>query len=106
MIYSIPFKTNTPYSFTSTAGKNNFKIHIKYCISDDTYFIDIDQFINGSYVPIISCINITVGCDLFMPFQNYGLGNLFVLPTDNRYMFESPHSDTLVSNYILVWEHD
>ena len=106
MIYTVPFKTNTPYSFTSSAGKNSFKIHIKYCISDDTYFMDIDKFINGSYVPIISCLNLTVGCDLFMCFKQHELGYLFIVPTDSRYMYEVPHSDTLVSKFVMVWEHD
>lgn len=106
MIYTVPFKTNIPYSFTSSAGKNNFKIHIKYSIEDDTYFMDIDLYQNGSYVPIISCLNITIGCDLFMPFQQYELGSLFILPIDNRYIFEVPHADTLVSKYVMVWEHN
>lgn len=106
MVYVVPFKTNMPYSFTSSAGGNNFKIHVKYSIADDTYFLDIDQFINGKYTPIISCLSLTVGCDLFAPFTQYGLGYLFVVPTDSRYTFEVPHSDTIVSRFVMYWEHD
>jgi len=106
MIYTLPFRKNSSYTFTSYAGGNQFKFHIKHCISDDSYFMDIDMLQNGNYEPIISDVSLTCGCDLFIPFKRYGLGTFMIIPTDSRYFNEIPNADTIVSKYIIFWEHD
>ena len=105
-IYKLPFRSNSPYTFTTTAGGNNFKFYIKHAIHDDTYFMDIDMNIDNKFVPIIRCINLTCGCDLFIPFKRYGLGSLFVIPTDVRYYHEVPRADTILTKFVMMWEHD
>lgn len=105
-LYKVPFRSNCPYSFTTHAGGNDFRIHIKHCISDDTYFMDIDLRVNGTYKPIIQCINITCGSDLFIPYKRYGLGTLLVIPTDRDYYNKVPQSDTILSKFIMIWDHD
>ena len=106
MLYTLPFRKNSPYSFTSNAGGNQFKFHIKHAMSDDTYYMDIDIFQNGKYVPIINSVKLTCGCDLFIPYKRYGLGTFMVIPTDSRYYNLNPNADSLIPYYVIVWEHD
>lgn len=105
-IYKLNFRSNSAYNFTASAGGNSFKIHIKHSISDDTYFMDIDMLKDNNYVPIISCINITVGVDLFLPFARYGLGRFYVMPNDSRYYTDVPRADTILSKFYILWEHE
>lgn len=106
MFYSLSFKDNSSYNFTSSAGGNEFKFHIKHAMSDDSYYMDIDINRNGSYVPIISCVRLSCGCDLFIPFKRWGLGSMFIVPIDDKYYNKEPTADTLTSKYIMIWEHN
>jgi hypothetical protein len=105
-VYKLKFRSNAPYSFTASAGRNSFRIHIKHSIADDTYFMDIDMLKNNNYVPIIRCVSLTVAVDLFIPFARYGLGHFYVMPNDSRYYTEVPHSDTILSKFYILWEHE
>lgn len=105
-LYTIPFRSNSAYSFTSQAGGNQFMFHIKHSISDDTYFMDVDMLVDGNYEPIIQCINLTCGCDLFMAYKRYGLGSLFVIPTNRDYYNKVPQANTILSKFVMFWEHD
>lgn len=106
MIYTLPFRSNAPYSFTAHAGQNNFKFHIKHAMSDDTYYMDVDIQRNGSYENIISCLALTAGCDLFIPFKYYGLGTFMVIPINSLYYNEVPRANTILSKFMIYWEHD
>lgn len=106
IIATLKFRSNSSYSFTSNCGGNNFRFHIKHCISNDTYFMDIDMYKNGKYEPIISCINLTCGSDLFIPFKRYGLGTLMIIPTDSRFYNKVPQSNTIIDKFIMIWEHN
>lgn len=106
MIYKVPFRSKSSYNFTSNAGGNNFRIHIKHNLRHDTYYMDIDLQRNGVYENIISGLNITCGTDLFMPFQRYGLGTLYIIPTDSRYYNEVPRADTITTYFYMMWVHD
>lgn len=105
-VYTLPFRTNTPYSFTATCGGNNFKFHIKHAMSNDTYYMDIDIMRNNRYEPLIQCLAITCGCDLFIPFKQYSLGTFMVVPNDPRYYTQVPNADTIISKFLIYWEHD
>ena len=105
-IYTLPFRSNTAYSFTAHAGGNDFKFHIKHSITDDTYFMDIDMLLDRQYKPIIQCVNLTCGSDLFIPYKRYGLGTFLVIPTDRDYYNEVPRANTILSKFVIFWEHD
>ena len=104
--YTLPFRSNSSYSFTANAGGNNFRIHIKHNLRNDTYYMDVDISRNGNYENIIRSINITCGMDLFFPYQYYGLGTLYVIPTDSRYYDKVPKAETITRYFQLLWSHD
>lgn len=106
MIYQLRFKLNSAYNFTCNAGGNNFRIHIKPDLRHNNYFMDIEMRIGSQYEYIARCIALTCGSDLFIPFRRYGLGYFMVVPLDVKYYLVNPTPDTLVDNYIMVWEHD
>lgn len=107
IITTLQFRSVSSYNYTANAGGNNFRFHIRYSVSDDSYFMDIDIMRNNVYEPIAHCIRLCVGADLFIPFRRYGLGSLFIVPTDNRYIKETgPNSDNILTAYKMVWEHD
>ncbi len=105
-LYKVPFRSNCAYSFTSNCGGNNFKFHIKHNISDDTYFMDIDMLVERKYKPIIQCVNLTCGSDLFISYKRYGLGTLMIIPTDKNYYDKVPQANTILSKFVMMWEHD
>lgn len=107
-VYKMKFKSIAPYSFTKSCGKNKFNFHICYSVSDDTYYMDIDMWINGKYEPIAHCIRMSCGTDLFIPYKRFGLGTLFIIPTDSRNVFDNngPTSKTILDRYIIYWEHE
>lgn len=106
MIYKVPFRTNSSYNFTSNSGGNNFRIHIKHNLRYDTYYMDIDIQKDGRYVNIISGLNMSLGMDLFFPFRHYGLGTMYIIPSDSRYYSEVPKSNTITKYFYMLWEHD
>lgn len=106
MIYKVPFRSNSSYNFTANSGGNNFRIHIKYDLRHDMYYMDVDLQQNGVYTPIIHDINMTCGMDLFFPWHYYGLGILYIVPSDSRYYAEVPRADTITKYFYMLWEHD
>ena len=106
MVYTLPFRSNSSYNFTANSGGNNFRIHVKHNLRDDTYYLDVDIQREGVYVPIIHSINLTCGMDLFFSWQYYGLGTLYVIPTDSRYYGKVPKADTITRYFQLLWSHD
>lgn len=108
MVVALNFKSVSPYTFTSSAGKNQFRFTIKYSIGDDSYFMDIEILENNKYKMIAQCIRLSCGVDVFLPYKRYGLGTLLVVPTDSRNYADNngPTADTILNRYCMVWEHD
>lgn len=105
-VYTLPFRSNSSYNFTANSGGNNFRIHIKHNLRNDTYYMDIDIQRNGVYENIIRSINLTCGMDLFFPYRHYGLGTLYIVPMDSRYYALVPKADTITRYFQMLWSHD
>lgn len=106
MLYTLRFKLNSAYNFTCDSGGHNFRIHIRPDLRHNSYFMDIEMRNGSEYRYIARCISLLCGSDLFIPFHQYGLGSFMVLALDAKYYDKDPTPDTLVDNYIMVWEHD
>ena len=108
LIAKLKFKSVAPYSFTAPAGRNMFQFHIKYCVSDNSYYMDIDIMEDGKYKPIANSVSLSCGADIFIPFKSFGLGSMFVIPVDSRNYKDpiGPTPETILDKYIMVWEHD
>lgn len=106
MIYQIPFRSNSAYSFTTNAGGSTYKIHIKYDLVKDKYYMDIDKQVGAKWEEFSYGISLTCGTDLLLPYQGYGMGNMFLVPVEKDYYDKEPTAETLISKYILLWEHN
>lgn len=119
-LHYIQFRSNQPYMFSHQIQNNLFRINLRYDIDKDRYFIDIYKFDGVKYNLIIGSIFLTVGCNLLLQYQHFGLGNLWVIPMSDKYygnvnsgiinnkeIFGSyPAADTIKNNYFLLWEHE
>ena len=103
--YKIDFQTNLSHNFTSVCNGNKLKIHIKYDALNDTYFMDVDKYINSKYENIIAGINLVVGTNLFLQFSHYNLGSMWVVPSKKSFYDKELKASTIINNFFLLWEH-
>lgn len=106
MVYKFDFPSNSSFSFTHLVNKIYYKIHILYDSYTDSYYMNVDKYINNNFVNIINSIKLTTGINLFLQFSYLNLGNFFVIPnTDTQYKYD-PKASTIKTNYIILWEHN
>ena len=102
-IRSINFKSACPYSFTTDINGQRVKIHVRYNPYSDSYYFNVDRFINGQYENIINGIPLVTGIDLFMQYPQYHLGELLIVPFKPEYYDKTPTAETLVNNFQIIW---
>ena len=100
------FATNVSHTFSHSIGNSIFKLHILYSPHKDKYVLNVDKLIEGKYVNIINSITLTTGVNLFLQYQYYGLGQLWIIPMTDDVSGEIPSSDTLQDKYVMFWVHD
>ena len=87
---SIQLTTTLSHNFTKQLGGETYKFHIRYNEYKNLYIMNIDKFIDDTFVNIINGLEMHTNVDIFLPFQNYNyngtiiklnLGSAMVMPT-------------------------
>ena len=102
-IKSINFKSARPYSFTTDVNGQRIKLHVRYNSYSDTYYLNVDRFINGQYENIINGIPLVTGIDLFLQYPQFNLGELMIIPFKPEYYDKIPNAETIVNNFQILW---
>lgn len=102
----ITFPTHNSHSFIQIVENTTFKISIVYCPYNDSYVMNVDKLVDGEYIQIINGIALTTGVNLFQPFKYHKLGNMWLFPLTDKSFDKNPSAETLVSDYVILWEHD
>lgn len=104
--FQFDFPTNTSHSFIHLANNVYYKLHILYDVSTDSYYMNVDKFIDGNFVNIINAIKLTVGLNLFLQYSYLNLGNFFIIPYSDKYYYYDPSAASIKDNYFIIWEHE
>lgn len=104
--YQFDFPSNTSFSFIHLVNNVYHKLHILYEVNTDSYYMNIEKYINGKFVEIVNCVKLTLGIDLFMQYRYLNLGKFFIIPATDKLYRKDPSSKTIKSNYFILWEHD
>ena len=105
-VYQFEFSSNTNYSFIHLVNGIYHKIHILYDSSTDSYYMNVDKYINNDFVNIINNVRITMGVNVFLQFQYYNLGEFLIIPITDKLYRKDPSSSTIKNGYIILWSHN
>ena len=106
MTYKFDFPTNSSFNFVHLVNNVQHKVHILYNSYDDTYYMDIDKFVDGKYINILNSIRLTLGVDLFLQYKYYNLGEFLIIPTTSKVYKSDPKAATIKENFFILWTHN
>ena len=102
-IKSINFKSACPYSFSTDVNGQRIRLHVRYNSHSDSYYFNVDRFIDGQFENIINSVPLVTGIDLFMQSPQFNLGELMIIPLKPEYYDKTPTAETIVNNFQILW---
>ena len=106
MEHYISFSSSNSHNFDEIVNGNSVKLHILYNYYLKTYYINVDIYRDEDYVNIISGLQMTTGTNLLSQWSYLNLGSLELIPMNTKYLDSLPTPETIMENYILVWDYD
>lgn len=104
--YQFDFPTNNNYSFIHLANGNYYKLHILYDTLTDSYYMNIDKYIDNKFVNIINSVKLVVGMNLLLQYDYFDIGQIYVIPISDTLYDKDPSAGTIKNGYFILWEHD
>ena len=101
----IQIKSSEPYNFNVNINGSNLRVHIRYNVHLNRYYLNVDRQEKGLFVNIASSIMLYSGFNLFMQHPQFNLGELYLIPLKSELYHQDPSAEN-ITDYMLYWKSE